>query len=109
MKIYIKILLCIVTILLIFSCQPVKDALEGKQRKKVGEEFLIEKKNPLSLPSTFDELPKPSDANQEDENFEGINEIEKILGQNDLGDNQSDQENSDNSIEKLISEEMNID
>ena len=60
MKIYIKIFISLISILFIFSCQPVKDALEGKQRKKVGEEFLIEKKNPLSVPSSFDELPQPT-------------------------------------------------
>tara|TARA_Y100000590_G_C14871977_1_gene695508 strand:+ start:171 stop:500 length:330 start_codon:yes stop_codon:yes gene_type:complete len=109
MKIYIKILVSIATILLIFSCAPVKDALEGKQRKKVGEEFLIEKKNPLSLPSTFDELPQPADATEDEEFFESSNDIEKLLGQSDSNNDQSDQENSDNSIERLISEEMNID
>ena len=107
MKIYIKIFISLISILFIFSCQPVKDALEGKQRKKVGEEFLIEKKNPLSVPSSFDELPQPTDNINNDEDSESLNNIEKILGQNESNDSEPSQENSESSIEKLISEEIN--
>ena len=121
MKIYIKIFISLITILFIFSCQPVKNALEGKQRQKVGEEFLIQKKNPLSVPSSnlitffnsylnpssFDELPQPTDNINDEKDSESLNNIEKILGQNEPNDAESSQGNSGNSIEKLISEEIN--
>ena len=107
MKIYIKIFISLITILFIFSCQPVKNALEGKQRQKVGEEFLIQKKNPLSVPSSFDELPQPTDNINDEKDSESLNNIEKILGQNEPNDPESSQGNSGNGIEKLISEEIN--
>ena len=44
------------------SCQSVKDGLEGKKISK-GEEFSIEKKNPLEVPPDFEDLPVPKNAN----------------------------------------------
>jgi len=46
----------------LMSCQSVKDGLEGKKISK-GEEFLIEKKNPLEVPPDFEDLPVPKNAN----------------------------------------------
>ena len=70
------------------SCSSVKKAFDP-QRKNSSEEFLIEKKLPLSMPPNFQELPKLRDdvlKNQEkDANLESL-----IL---------SDQKNSDNAIE----------
>ena len=56
----------------ITSCSSVKDAFDP-QRKNGSEEFLVEKKAPLSMPPEFYELPKP----QSDKNF-NQNEIEDI-------------------------------
>ena len=47
----------IAIIFLLNSCQGVKDALEGKRRSKSGDEFLVEKKNPLTIPPNFEDLP----------------------------------------------------
>ena len=65
------------------SCQSVKEGFSG-QKKKSGDEFLVQKKNPLVKPKNFDELPKPSqksndgtiEANEED-NIEDIFQIDK--------------------------------
>ena len=38
--------------------------MEGKRRSKSGDEFLIEKKNPLSLPPYFGNLPKPTEEEE---------------------------------------------
>ena len=56
----------------ITSCSSVKEAFDP-QRKNGSEEFLVEKKAPLSMPPEFYELPKP----QSDKNF-NQNEIEDI-------------------------------
>ena len=39
------------------------EALQGKKRSDQGDEFLIDKKNPLVMPPDFDKLPKPGEAN----------------------------------------------
>ena len=47
-------------LLLIYSCQSVKDALTGKKYES-SDEFLVIKKNPLVVPPDFQSLPEPSD------------------------------------------------
>ena len=42
----------------LYSCG-VGEALQGKKRSDQGDEFLIDKKNPLVMPPDFDKLPKP--------------------------------------------------
>ena len=37
--------------------------LTRKKRSDQGDEFLIDKKNPLVMPPDFDKLPKPGDTN----------------------------------------------
>ena len=48
--------------LFLYSCG-VGEALQGKKRSEQGDEFLIDKKNPLAMPPDFDKLPKPGEAN----------------------------------------------
>ena len=56
--IYLFILLIFIT-----SCQGAKDALQGKTRSDGSDEFLVEKKNPLSMPPDFNKLPEPNSSN----------------------------------------------
>ena len=49
--------------LFLYSCGSVGEALQGKKRSDQGDEFLIDKKNPLAMPPDFDKLPKPGEAN----------------------------------------------
>ena len=58
--IFSKLLLLL---LFLYSCGSVGEALQGKKRSDQGDEFLIDKKNPLSMPPDFDKLPKPGEAN----------------------------------------------
>ena len=46
----------------LYSCG-VGEALQGKKRSDQGDEFLIDKKNPLVMPPDFDKLPIPGEAN----------------------------------------------
>ena len=50
-------------LLFLYSCGTVGEALQGKKRSDQGDEFLVDKKNPLAMPPDFDKLPKPGEAN----------------------------------------------
>tara|TARA_B100002051_G_scaffold246264_1_gene254231 strand:+ start:412 stop:735 length:324 start_codon:yes stop_codon:yes gene_type:complete len=56
----IKNFFLLVVVLLLYSCQSVKDALTGKKYES-SDEFLVIKKNPLVLPPDFQSLPEPND------------------------------------------------
>ena len=97
----------IVCIFLLSSCQGVKDALEGKRRSKSGDEFLVEKKNPLTVPPNFDELPEPVDTAKENLAADSTNEddLQQII---DMAENNDNEEiNESGSLENLILEEIN--
>ena len=49
-------------LLFLYSCGSVGEALQGKKRSDQGDEFLIDKKNPLTMPPDFDKLPKPGES-----------------------------------------------
>ena len=57
----------------------VKRGITGEKRNST-DEFLVEKKDPLTLPPDFENLPKPSEALTEDEESE-ISSFEKSFGQ----------------------------
>jgi len=64
-----KILFLIITInLLLSSCGSVQKAFDP-QRKNNSDEFLVEKKSPLSTPPDFEKLPKPKDKQNPTKNF----------------------------------------
>jgi hypothetical protein len=58
------ILLGIICIILLPSCQNMKEGLSG-QKKRSGEEFLVQKKNPLVQPDNFKKLPQPSNKKKD--------------------------------------------
>ena len=97
-----KLYLLLISALLLNSCgQGIKDALQGKRKSKSGDEFLIQKKNPLSLPPNFGDLPRPTEETDEVE--ENDNEdIKKILK-----NNQSNSSEGTSEAERLILEEIN--
>ena len=68
----------IILLLILCSCQGVKDALTGKKYEN-SDEFLVIKKNPLILPPNFNDLPTPKDVadTTQLENIES--EIEDLL------------------------------
>ena len=60
---FFKISKLLILLLFAYSCGSVGEALQGKKRSDQGDEFLINKKNPLAMPPDFDKLPKPGEAN----------------------------------------------
>ena len=62
---FFKISKLLFLLLFLYSCGSVGEALQGKKRSDQGDEFLIDKKNPLVMPPDFEKLPKPGEANIE--------------------------------------------
>ena len=69
-------LLVIFSTILISSCGSVQKAFDP-QNKNTSEEFLVEKKSPLSMPPSFEELPVPSNEKVDKESQ--INNIELLI------------------------------
>jgi len=62
------------------SCNTMSDAGKAIRNEKINttDEFLVKKRQPLSLPPDYDLLPKPKSKNIIKNNSEDINEILKI-------------------------------
>ena len=94
-----KLILIILILNFLQSCASVTEGFKLK-KGNTGDEFLVEKKNPLVLPPNFNELPEPgksriSKTNNQD-SFEG-----KILNNNTENKNQKENTTA-NSTEELI-------
>ena len=79
-KTFNKILVIIALGLFISGCNSVKKAFDP-ERKNSSQEFLVEKKSPLSMPPEFDELPIPSNEKVDKESQ--ISNIESLITEND--------------------------
>ena len=89
MKIIKNILLIITFSFLIYSCEGFK----LKKKSTSGEEFLIEKKDPLILPPDFSKLPEPK------EQIENQDEEEKLVLDGVFNEgNSTNNENNNNKI-----------
>ena len=99
MKIIKNILIIITFSFFIYSCEGFK----LKKKSTSGEEFLIEKKDPLILPPDFSKLPEPK------EQIENQDEEEKLVLDglfnegNSINDNNNDNEiNQKSDLKKSI-------
>ena len=104
MKKNIKILTLFLTFIFIYSCGSAQDALVGKKRSEQGDEFLIDKKNPLSMPPDFDKLPRPGEeiAVLKNESQESNSEIKNLLLNSDENTDTESESNQSTNIENLI-------
>ena len=83
------------------SCSSVQKALDP-QTKNSSEEFLVEKKSPLSMPPDFDKLPVP----QAEKNFEqDTYELEDLIKKNEKA-NLQNKENKNLEFEELILDQI---
>ena len=104
-----KIIILLFSVLFLFSCTNAKDALQGKKRSENSDEFLVEKKNPLTVPPDIDELPVPLDQEEQDQvaNQEDI-QIKQVLKVDENKDSNVESNNENqNSLEKTILEKIN--
>ena len=99
-----KILLFLITLLVLSACSGAKNALQGKKRSNNSDEFLVEKKNPLTSPPDYDELPVPiSDENASVKNKEAGN-IKNLLKEKKT--NSVTNKQSNNNLEQSIIEKI---
>ena len=103
-----SLIVIFLTLLLLNACGTVAEGLGGSKKKR-SDEFLVEKKAPLILPPSFDELPEP--GKKADENItstkEEISSIEEIINKSSSTDTSEKNNNLKNSIEESIIEKIN--
>lgn len=88
------------------ACQNVKDGLTGKKQTN-SDEFLVKKKNPLSLPPDFENLPEPTTSNKNDDKNDTEISLKEILTKNaNTKSTVSVSETSIGSLEKNILEKI---
>ena len=88
--------------LFLFSCSGGLEGFKLKRKSLSGDEFLIEKKDPLVLPPDFSKLPNPEEDIKETEKEESQIEIE-------FNNDNSENENPDKpstGLEKSILEKI---
>jgi len=96
---YIKFsLLIILSTTILSNCGVVQQAFDP-QNKNTSEEFLIEKKSPLSIPPSFEELPVPSNEKVDEESQ--LKNIESLIGEKN-GDEKLETVESDQNFEQSI-------
>ena len=90
---------------LVSSCNEFKRTLTNT-KKSAGDEFLVEKKEPLTVPPNFDKLPVPLSEEEEivEENTE--NNIEDLLKRTSKTENEN-LENLSGDLENSILEKIN--
>ena len=104
---YIKLIFIFVMTFFLSSCGGTKDFLTNA-KKSGGDEFLVEKKQPLTMPPNFDDIPVPMSEEQEDigeQEDTSQAEIEDMLKELEGESSQSTEEisgNLENSILKKI-------
>tara|TARA_Y100000590_G_scaffold440966_1_gene567023 strand:- start:22 stop:351 length:330 start_codon:yes stop_codon:yes gene_type:complete len=104
-----KILSVILSLILLNSCTGFSDAIQGKKRSENSDEFLVQKKNPLTAPPDMDELPVPSDQEKTSEEI-FVDDSDKIKKALNIESNKTEDNNNTNNkknIEKLILEKIN--
>ena len=96
----IKILFMITIFGLLFnSCSSVQKAFDP-ERKNSSDEFLIEKKSPLSMPPDFEKLPLPQNKQTNDQNQS--DDIETLITNSQVDNNEKKIENTDKELEESI-------
>ena len=96
----IKLLILIIfSTILVSSCGSVQKALDP-QNKNTSDEFLVEKKSPLSMPPSFEELPVPS--NQKINKKNQTNSIKSLITDKKISDEKIINAEADKDFEQSI-------
>ena len=94
-----SLLLIIFSTILVSSCGSVQKALDP-QNKNTSDEFLVEKKSPLSMPPSFEELPVPSNQKIIQENQ--TNSIKSLITDKKISDEKIINAEADKNFEQSI-------
>ncbi len=75
-----NIILYLTILFFLYSCGTASDVGKTLRNEKIRttDEFLVKKRQPLSLPPDYENLPEPGTQNSKDNNKEQINKILKI-------------------------------
>ena len=76
-----KLLIFLITLVFLTSCNSFKSAITG-EKKKPGSEFMVIKKEPLTLPPDFTDLPEPEEEDISEEESVEVKKILKGIGNN---------------------------
>ena len=85
------------------SCDGFRKAVTGSKKPK-GDEFLVIKKEPLTLPPDYQNLPTP-DPDEEEQEEE--NNVKEILGNVSNDQNTTSNSNASESLENSILKKIN--
>ena len=102
----LTILIIILFSILLYSCQSAKEALQGKKRSEQGDEFLVEKKNPLAMPPDYEKLPTPGNQEVSPETFSDNDEVKDLLNVQDSNEIDSNNDSNTADIESFIIEKI---
>ena len=94
-----KIILILLMINFLYGCSSVREGFTLK-KSNTGDEFLVEKKNPLVMPPNFKELPEPGNMDsiaQSEQNSFGVKNLD-----NDNSSNNDSVELGNNSTKEFI-------
>ena len=97
MKIYKKIFTIIIISSFIYSCSGFKLS----KKSTSGEEFLIEKKDPLILPPDYSELPKPNEQNNQSNEEDDQIKLETIFD-GDSSNNDSEIKETESGLKESV-------
>ena len=95
-NIYLILFMMLVTA----SCQTIKNAVTGVKQEN-SDEFLVQKKNPLILPPDFTDLPVPFEESPKVTEVQIEDDLEKLLGVENNTKNTNDTSDS-SSIESFV-------
>ena len=95
-------------LLFLNSCGTVAEGLGGS-KKKGSDEFLVEKKSPLVIPPSFEELPEPGKEPEENiiSDKKDTSDIEDIINQSSSTNTSEKSDDTKNSIEQSIIKKIN--
>ena len=111
---------------IVSSCAKISEGMTGTKRSKSSDEFFVHKKKPLVMPPGFNDMPmpKPTQKNQtqdddiedllgiknqtqNDNDINDINDIEDLLKTKKKTKGNTDQGESDKSLENSILKKIN--
>ena len=76
-----NLIFCFIIVIFTYSCGGLSDAerVLRNEKKNTTDEFLVKKRQPLTLPPDYDTIPRPKSSNKMNTNTEDEDEINEIL------------------------------
>ena len=104
MKTISNILIIFITSLFLLSCSDTLKGFKLKKKSTSGDEFLIQKKDPLVLPPDFSKLPNPDEEVKEKKREDNEESQIEMLFKKDNSDVQENENSnsSDSGLKKSI-------